>query len=341
MKLSIIIPLYNKEKYIDRCLKSLLAQDLSSNEYEIIIIDDGSKDSGGLIAQDYSEQYSNIQVFSQENRGVSATRNRGIEIARGKYVYLMDADDYLARTTLGNLLNICESNNLEILGFNTTYTENGNLTRSSTENPKNLSVKVVDGVRFIGESSYRNEAWWYVIEREFLLNSGIKFIEGRLLEDAIFTASLFLKSKRIAKVDYDIHRFVKVQNSIQTSTNTKHLRKFIYDLVFAIEEIDDMINNLDSSHVYYQKVVRDFRKKQQSFVFTLFIKVFRHPFFSLKELGKILKKLKGLNVYPINLETGGIGNKKSRFIYSMTFVPVFNSRNLLFLCLNIKRLVGH
>ncbi len=119
MKLSVVIPLYNKEKYIDRCLKSLLAQDVSQNEYEIIIVDDGSTDTGSLIGQSYAEKYSNIHFFSQENAGPSAARNRGLEATKGDYIYFLDADDYLAYNVLNCPLELCEQNNLEILEFNT------------------------------------------------------------------------------------------------------------------------------------------------------------------------------------------------------------------------------
>ena len=104
MKLSVVIPLYNKEKYIDRCLKSLLTQDVSLNEYEIVIVDDGSTDTGSFICKGYMEKYSNIHFFSQENAGPSAARNRGLEATNGDYIYFLDADDYIAKNVLTSIL---------------------------------------------------------------------------------------------------------------------------------------------------------------------------------------------------------------------------------------------
>ena len=86
MKLSIIIPVYNSEKYINNCLESLLAQEMLANEYEIIIVNDGSTDSSGLIVRNYTERHSNIHLFNQKNKGVGAARNRGIELAKGDYI---------------------------------------------------------------------------------------------------------------------------------------------------------------------------------------------------------------------------------------------------------------
>lgn len=335
MKLSIIIPLYNKEEHIEHCLKSLFNQDLPSNEYEIIVVDDGSTDDSFTVVQHIAEKHSNIKLFRQQNMGPSAARNNGLEMASGDYVYFLDADDYLASNVLNGLLDLAESNELEILGFRTKHTEDLTLFDSS---PDDLTIEVMDGLTFIAEHSYRNEAWWYIIKKSFLLDTGIKFVEGRLMEDAIFTATLFLKTNRISRVNWSIHRFVQVKNSITTSVDPSHNLKFINDLVYAIENFEFLIKKLDPSHMNYHKVVKDLKRKQQSFVFTLFIKAFKGGVIRYKDLQKILQKLKAINAYPINPKIGGIGNSKTSFIYKITFVPVFNNKILLHTGLKLNRL---
>lgn len=340
MKLSIVIPLYNKELYIGRCLDSLLNQDVSSSEYEIIIINDGSTDTSGEIAQNYVDSYENIYLRNQQNVGLSATRNNGLEIAKGDYIYFLDADDYLAHNVLNDLLEIANKNQLEILGFRTKETQDGHLNKSLTNNFKEEPVKVQDGLTFISDYGYRNEVWWYMVKKKFLLETGIKFVEGRYIEDSIFTSNLFVKANKIAKTNKDVHRFVKVKNSIQTSTNNAHMLKFIHDLVYAIEELDVLIKNLDSSHKYYNDAIKSFKRKQQSYAFTLFIKAFRCDLISTNELDQILNKLNKLEVYPIDTKLGGIGGKKTSKIYSKTVVPVLNNKVLLYSSLKIKRLIS-
>ena len=95
MKLSIIVPVYNVADYLPKCLDSLLVQDLSQNEYEIIVVNDGSTDNSGKIAEEYSKTYSNIILINQENQGLSGARNTGIQNAKGEYVQFVDSDDYL------------------------------------------------------------------------------------------------------------------------------------------------------------------------------------------------------------------------------------------------------
>lgn len=337
MKLSIVIPLYNKEKYIDRCLKSLLAQDISPNEYEIIIVDDGSKDSGGLIAHNYAEKHVNIQFFSQENAGPSAARNRGLEAAKGDYIYFLDADDFLAANVLNCLLELSEQNNLDILEFDTKETKDGALPDSLPQNLQDLAVPVMDGITYIAEHGFRNEAWRYIINKGFLMDTGIKFIEGTLYEDVIFTASLFLKANKISKVDLDVHRYVTVENSIVTSRDAAHNLKFIHGMTYAIEKIYDLIKSLNSSHVKYDEVVKKLKARQQAFVFALLIRTFKYRLLNLKDLKKILVKMNRLEAYPINPKIGGIGN--GSLIYNMIFVPIFNSKTFLFLGIRIRRLI--
>ena len=115
MRLSIVIPLYNKEKFIDRCLNSLLNQNLAPEDYEIIIVDDGSTDSSYSLACSYAEKHSNIIAHRQKNGGAGAARNKGFELAKGDYIYFLDADDYIAKDTLQRIVEVSEQNNLEIL----------------------------------------------------------------------------------------------------------------------------------------------------------------------------------------------------------------------------------
>ena len=95
IKLSIIVPVYNVEKYLERCINSLINQDLCRNEYEIIIVNDGSTDYSGDIAKAIQSKVENIHLYEQVNGGLSAARNTGLKYACGKYVIFVDSDDYL------------------------------------------------------------------------------------------------------------------------------------------------------------------------------------------------------------------------------------------------------
>ena len=102
--ISIIIPVYNTEKYVNKCIESLLGQ--TYQNFEIIIIDDGSSDSSPALCDAFAAEYPKIRVIHQKNKGLSAARNRGLELAQGEYVFFLDSDDYLNENALQNLVNV-------------------------------------------------------------------------------------------------------------------------------------------------------------------------------------------------------------------------------------------
>ena len=116
--LSIIVPIYKVEQYLSKCIESLLNQDLSPEDYEIILVDDGSPDRCGKICDEYAATFSNIRVVHRANGGLSAARNSGIETAQGQYIQFVDSDDYLEPEVLKTLVTKMETDNLDILRFN-------------------------------------------------------------------------------------------------------------------------------------------------------------------------------------------------------------------------------
>ena len=104
MKISLIIPVYNVEQYLEKCLLSCLDQDLPQSDYEIIVVNDGSPDGSLAIAERIAATATNITVVSQENGGLSAARNTGLEIAKGKYVWFIDSDDTIKKNWKKGLL---------------------------------------------------------------------------------------------------------------------------------------------------------------------------------------------------------------------------------------------
>ncbi len=340
MRLSIIIPLYNKEKYIERCLESITGQGLPFKDFEIIIVDDGSKDSGGEIVQNYTNknEHLNLHLLKQKNQGPSAARNKGIDKAIGNFLYFLDADDLLANDVLENLLKLGEQKNLEILEFETKELEEASIaaiTESLNEKPQEKSILVTDGLTFIAEKDFRNQAWRYLIKRNFLVHTGIRFVETmRAYEDLVFTANVILKSKRISKVNLAAHRYIKVAGSIVTTKNPKKNLEFIEGMVKAVEELDALIDQQDRSNEMYTRVRVKLKAKQQAIVYALLIRAFKYHL-DPKELNFILDKMKTLRAYPIEARIGGKGT--ASLLRNLIFLPVFNNQTSLFIGLKTVR----
>ena len=110
--ISIIVPVYNVEKYLERCIKTLVTQDI--NNYEILLVDDGSKDNSAKLCDMYSDKYQNIRVFHKKNEGLGLTRNYGMEKAIGKYIIFVDSDDYIKQNSLGDLCSYIVKNNYDV-----------------------------------------------------------------------------------------------------------------------------------------------------------------------------------------------------------------------------------
>ena len=323
MKLSIIIPVYNVEKYLSKSLDSLLDQDLQSNEYEIIIVNDGATDSSPLIAQKYVDENSNIYLYNQKNKGVGAARNKGVKLAKGKYIYFIDPDDYLSSNVLKTLVISAERINAQVLGFMSKSTVFYDLKKSETNLKKQIEIKVYDGISYIGKNKFKNEIWWYLIDRKFLLNTGIYFIEGRWMEDAIFTASLLLKTKRMAYLPWDCHRHVKTPNSAMTNTETVHYNKVIYDNANAAIIYGNLINNLES-HENKKECIKRLKTRQESFVFFLTVRAIKSNL-CFNQLWEILLEMKSNGVYPIK---NFISEDYNGFVYRMA-TSVLNNKLIL------------
>ena len=104
MDLSIIIPVYNVEKYIEKCLLSCIKQDISYEDYEIVVVNDGSPDNSITIVERIAKDYSNIRIINQENQGLSGARNTGMKHAKGNYIWFVDSDDYIEENCLGRIV---------------------------------------------------------------------------------------------------------------------------------------------------------------------------------------------------------------------------------------------
>lgn len=337
MILSIILPVYNVEKYLTKSLDSLVHQELDSRDYEIIIVNDGSTDDSGKIANEYAMLYAHIQVVNQPNKGVGAARNKGLSLAKGRYVYFIDPDDYLCSNILKILLGYAEKMNAEIIGFESLSTTSYDLYTSTTTTTENLDIPIENGISYIANNMFKNEIWWYFMDRKFLLASHIKFIEGRWMEDAIFTVSILLKANRVCFVPIDSHRHVKVPDSAMTNRESAHFNKVIYDNANAAKVYAKIIQELEVN-VEHELCVKRLKKKQELFVFFLTARAYKSNL-SFKELWDILLQMKEINAYPLKKF---IGNEYNGFIFKSTSF-FFNNKLLLYLSYNsfqiIKRII--
>lgn len=242
--ISVIIPVFNREKYIKECIDSVLRQ--KEIEIEIIIIDDGSTDNSLKICKEYEERYSNIIVVHTENKGLSAARNLGISLAKGDYIHFVDSDDFLPNDTLyKDIFSKILNNKVDlIIGRSRFYNENR--TTSVGENKcfgvsgvfsENIFNMMVDRNIWSIASSSCNK----IINRNYLLDRKLFFKEGILHEDDLWIGYLFNLNPHIFLYD-DILYAVRLQkNSIMRSSNSKLMQKKSISKMIISNELSEMI----------------------------------------------------------------------------------------------------
>ena len=305
MNLSIVIPVYNSEKYLGNCLDSLIDQNLPPDELEIIAINDGSTDESLEILKSYQAKYPFIKIHDQENQGVSATRNLGIDLTKGKYLYFIDGDDYLVSNVMGEMLEVLIQENLDILTIESTKTESLDLYKSTTDKNLTHKPKTLTGEEYI-EQGYRFEIWGYICNTEFLRNTGIRFDTGRVIEDPFFTTMVFLKARRMAHFPLDAHRYLQVPGSVMKSSSPKHLMKTAEDMRYFVHQFEGLIDEYSAKS---PKIEPRLRAKQDNLVFFVIIRLIRSnvPFKYLKDVIADLRKTRG---YPMkkfmSLENSGL-----------------------------------
>lgn len=251
MKYSVIIPVYNVEKYINRCLKSILSQ--RYNDLEIILIDNGSTDRSGSICDIYANEDANISVYHIENHGVGSARNFGLSKARGEFIYFVDSDDYL----VGNLFAEFEDKltpDLDLLVFSYYNSFEQEMTEKNRKKkilPYNGSYDKYDFSKifkdlFLSDMLYT--VWNKLYRREFLIENNISFEQYELGEDVRFNLNAYRNVNKVylSQDSYYVY-VIGRKGSAMSSYNPKRLQYQLQEL----ELVDSLLKdwNIDSSNL--------------------------------------------------------------------------------------------
>lgn len=209
VELSIIIPVYNSSKFLRECLNSILKQD--SRKYEIICIDDGSKDTSLKILYEYNDLFFNFKVIRQEHSGLAAARNRGIKAASGEYIYFVDSDDVVYDNFINKVLMQAKDEKLDVLMFSfENFAEDIDiykkyeeriLKRKRTKSPKTILSGIEMMKYLLAQNEYYPMVWIQITKRSLLIDNLLMFYEGFVFEDMLYTFRLLWHSERVRSLD--------------------------------------------------------------------------------------------------------------------------------------------
>ena len=304
IKLSFIVPIYNVASYLRMCVESLLDQDLAKDEYEIILVDDGSTDSCPEICDEYERMFDNIRVIHQKNGGLSAARNSGIKVAKGEYICFVDGDDYWQRNVLAGLITQMERDNLDVIRFRLQYVnpegEVYNPYKSDPFKGNDYSEVPTDGVSFLNSRmSTACYAWAFILRRDLivvnpLIRSSVNtlFTEGIYFEDTDWTPRMLCKANRVASTQTVVYNYLQREGSITNAVNRSKQKKVLDDKVHLIATLQQQAIDLRKRGRYnrwYRDMISD--------LVVSIIGMLSVDFYDDKEA--YLTQLQQLQIYPL------------------------------------------
>lgn len=246
-KISVIIPVYNVEKYLSKCIESVLAQDFS--DYEILLIDDGSTDNSGKICDEYAEKYSAIKVIHQQNNGLGGARNTGIENAQGEYLLFVDSDDTINEKTLSALYDIAVRNNSDIVAFGMNFVDENDRIISKRKAINNEVENVVSSEKnyyFSADSNTCDKLY----KRNLFVENNLKYPEHVWYEDLCLNQKIAFYTERVTLTDKIFYNYLQRNNSIMHIKNTDRNS----DMLTVVSDILDFYRKNNAFDKYYNEL---------------------------------------------------------------------------------------
>lgn len=241
-QLSIIIPVYNTEKYVEQCLKSCLLQDLPFRNYEIVVVNDGTKDLSMNIVNQIAAEYSNVVVLNQENKGLSAARNTGLSYAQGKYIWFIDSDDWIENNCLREIIERMDKDDLEgLVHAGIRYIDDDNVLFVKTDYPS----QTLSGRDYMASVIINCAAVKTIYRRDFLYKNHLLFYEGIYHEDLEFTPRAYYFIDRLGFTNHHYYYNRLTPGSITQKPNPKKA----FDLITVARNLYEFKNNHESKSV--------------------------------------------------------------------------------------------
>ena len=307
-KLSFIIPLYNSAKWLEKCLYSILNQDIPESEMEIICVNDGSPDNSADMAREIGRNHPCIMVLDQENQGPSGARNTGMKAATGKYLAFVDPDDYVEPNIYGKLVQQMEDEQLDMLRFNYQIVdENYNhVEKRPFEMAFDYSPKLMSGAEFMATRlDIACNIWRYIYRREIIITNNIWCFTGDYYDDTPWLPLVLLKAERMNICATIVYEYLERSDSLVKTKNPKMMKRksdgVILLLKYLEQELLDICNGRLAVSKEWKSGVRAWYKRIEAHsVVSLLTNIGTSQFSERKEY---LKQLRELKVFPLSAET--------------------------------------
>ncbi|WP_025797288.1 glycosyltransferase family 2 protein [Hoylesella saccharolytica] len=310
MKLSFIIPVYNVEEYLEGCIDSLLNQGLNSQDYEILLVDDGSTDQSPSICDRYAERYSNIRVIHQENRGLAEARNTGLNHVDSEYICFLDSDDYLLKDGIKQVLKgVGDDQNWQLLMYESWYDFREIPPIDNTISFKGTTHELIKRYNY-----FPSFCWNFLYRRDFIEENKLRF-NYYGCEDTLWTGQVFMLNPRIYRSNAAIHRYVVRANSISTDRSRAKARKLVPDYITVIGLMNDLFERYAAYDPELFRMCIHTLNSKKRYGLTRILTAD----YTKKEFEEVMKNARKQRFYPIQPWADGI---KARLLQKIENVSV-------------------
>lgn len=300
MKLSIIVPVYNSEKYLEACVASLYRQKISETDFEVILVNDGSTDGSCDIAARFQQEHANLHIIHQPNQGLSAARNTGLEHAKGQYIWFVDSDDEITDCLHLLLAEIQQNKDVDLLGVVIDKLDpNKKHVEYQYKQPSLPHNKVISGSSAIILGYHPSSAYSLIMRREFLIENNLRFMLGITHEDVEFTYRAMAVAQRVVFTHHIAYNYYLWEDTLSRPKDTKRLLKYIIDDVEVAKSFTQL-----AQQVQNKELASAILNRRNNILFGLTYSLFRNSS-DWKARGinqAVVSELKACGFYPITFK---------------------------------------
>ena len=317
--LSFIIPLYNSAQWLEKCLYSVLNQDIPEADIEIICVNDGSPDNSAEIAREIAEEHPCIMVIDQENQGPSGARNNGMRHATGKYLCFVDPDDYVEPNVYGGLIKQMEEQQLDMLRFNyqTVNEYDQIIPKRGNELIFDYSPQLMTGAEFLANRlDIACNIWRYIYRRTIITDNNIWCFVGDYYDDTPWLPLVLMKAERINICNIVVYDYLERSDSLVNASSPRAVQRKIDGSFMLLDLLQDEMKDITDKGIldWYHRMLAHS-------VISLLTMIAAHQFDRRKEY---MNKLKKYNLFPLSVNR--TSKKNARKIKLINFCPLLYIR---------------
>ena len=322
-KVSVIIPVYNVQDTLEKCVNSAVKQDLEQQDYEIILINDGSTDRSLEIAEEMSKRYDNVSLISQENQGLSGARNTGLNYCSGEYVTFLDSDDAFALNQLGSIYKVCKENDLDVCRLKKCYiNKDGKKIRCDT-----FKGVLLDHI-YTGEEAYLflvGSVCASFFKVSIIKDNKLEFYRGLTQEDVEFSTRFLTHVHKAMVLDKVLYYCLINYNSLSRDKSFDKQNRYVCDTAKVIS-LSKAYAQSDHVSDTYRKLIT---KRSNSAIIGVMINFMKKNTIPLEIVKNFINYSKELGVLPLK---GGTLSFQSKL-----FMPIANNKKLYFFIYNLYK----